>query len=379
MGAWPESGLEASCWVVSWRRYRKKEIEKPKLTLSIPGGISYLSARYGFACDHVENFQAVLSTGDIVNANQFENTDLWKSLRGGSNNLAIVTAMTLKTHAQGSFWGGQTFHGIEQRGEIFGALEDLIHDYDPYAHFITTLVIEGTMRKWFVGSGYHYTKSDPPIPLADQPTPFQSMLSIKRTPVFPGTPDNTLRIDNLTNYSREYAALLSARKRWTFASISFGNSAQMMEEFFQMTHAAVKPFLGMQTFQLSLSYQPMPTMITERSGAVDMLGPIQTQGNMFNIHFALGVGDEEADRDPIIEHAIRQLFASAEARAAELKVQRDFIPLTYADHWQDPIGRRSEFTVAELRSTARRYDPSAMFQRQVPGGFKLPAKGVPFM
>jgi hypothetical protein len=148
----------------------------------------------------------------------------------------------------------------------------------------------------------------------------------------------------------------------------------MMEEFFQMTYTAIKPFLGMDSFQLSLSYQPLPTIITERSGAVDILGPIQTQGNMFNVHFALGIGDEEADRDPIIQHAIRKLFGAAEARARELKVQRDYIPLTYADSWQDPISRRSELTVAELWNTARKYDPSGMFQKQVPGGFKLPSK-----
>jgi hypothetical protein len=316
--------------------------------------------------------QVVLSTGDIVNANELENADLWKSLRGGSNNLAIVTSMTLKTHSQGKFWGGQTFHSIEQRSEIFRSLEDLIHDYDPYSHFITTLVINGQMRNWFIGCGFHYTKSDPPVAITECPSPFQDLFKIKRTPVFPGTPDNTLRIDSLTNYSREYAAMLSTKKRWTFASISFGNSAHMMEEFFQMTHTAIKPFLGIDSFQLSLSYQPLPTITTERSGAVDILGPIQTQGNMFNVHFALGIGDEEADRDPLIQHAIRKLFGAAEARARELKLQRDYIPLTYADSWQDPLGRRSELTIAELRNTALKYDPRGMFQKQVPGGFKLP-------
>jgi hypothetical protein len=280
--------------------------------------------------------------------------------------------MTLKTHSQGNFWGGQTFHSIERRSEIFKSLEDLIHDYDPYSHFITTLVINGQMRNWFIGNGYHYTKSDPPVSISECPSPFQDLFKIKRTPVFPGTPDNTLRIGNLTNYSREYATMLSTKKRWTFASISFSNSARMMEEFFQMTHAAIKPFLGVDSFQLSLSFQPLPTMITERSGAVDILGPIQTQGNMFNVHFALGIGGEEADRDPINQHAIRKLFGAAEARAKELKVQRDYIPLTYADSWQDPIGSRSVLTMTELRNTARKYDPSGMFQKQVPGGFKLP-------
>lgn len=110
-------------------------------------GISYVSARHGFACDNVESFQvrlgphsqrsiganclhlidqAVLSSGNIVNANSREHPELWKALRGGASNFAIVTAITLQTHTQGPFWGGQTFHKIEQRQDIFQNLENLI-------------------------------------------------------------------------------------------------------------------------------------------------------------------------------------------------------------------------------------------------------------
>lgn len=313
-----------------------------------------------------------MATGDIVNANAYENPDLWKALRGGSNNYAIVTSITLKTYPQGLFWGGQTFHAIEERKEIFHGLEDLIHNYDPYAHFISTFVITGAMRSWFTASGYHYSDSNPQAVLDNQPALFRRLLDIKRTPVFPGTPDNTIRVDSVANYTKEYKSALSATKRWSFASISFGNSAEMMETFWEMAHEMIKPFLGVDGLLLSLSYQPMPTMITERSRAVDILGPIQTQGNMFNVHFALGIDDEEMHNDSVIREAIKRLFDDAEAKAAKLGLQRDFIPLTYADSWQDPIGRRSEMTKREMLATSRKYDPRAIFQKQVPGGFKLP-------
>lgn len=313
-----------------------------------------------------------MATGDIVNANAFDNPDLWKALRGGSNNYAIVTSITLKTYPQGLFWGGQTFHGIDSRTEIFQAMEDLIHNYDPYAHFISTFVITGQMRSWFTANGYHYSDSDPQEFALDEPTLFKKLLDIKRTPVFPGTPDNTLRVDSVGNYSREYKAALSDQKRWTFASISFGNSAEMMEEFWEMADQMIKPFLGVDGLLLSLSFQPMPTMITERSRAVDILGPIQTQGNMFNVHFALGIDDEAMHNDSVVREAIRKLFNDAEVKAAKLGLQRDFIPLTYADSWQEPIKRRSKMTVKEMIATSRKYDPRAVFQNQVPGGFKLP-------
>jgi FAD/FMN-containing dehydrogenase len=62
--------------------------------LTTGGGISFFSPRYGFVCDNVENFEVVLASGQIVNANSKTNSDLWRALRGGSNNFGIVTKIT---------------------------------------------------------------------------------------------------------------------------------------------------------------------------------------------------------------------------------------------------------------------------------------------
>lgn len=74
------------------------------------GGLSFFSSREGFICDNVVNYEVVLSTGDIVNANITENPDLWKALRGGGNNFGVVTRFDLKTFEQGPFWGGALFY-----------------------------------------------------------------------------------------------------------------------------------------------------------------------------------------------------------------------------------------------------------------------------
>ena len=145
----------------------------------------------------------------------------------------------------------------------------------------------------------------------------------------------------------------------------------MMEDFFQMANETVQPFLKLPGFLLSIAYQPMPTLLSERYGQVDSLGPIQTQGNMFYIHWAMSVDASEKSSDKLFADATRDLFERAEKEAAEKGLQRDFLQLTYADGWQDPIGRRSQGTVEELWKVSREYDPHGMFQKQVPGGFKL--------
>jgi hypothetical protein len=76
----------------------------------LPGGLSFFSTREGFISDSVTNFEVVLASGEVVNANANENTDLFISLRGGGNNFAIVTRYDMRTFNQGKFWGGTTFY-----------------------------------------------------------------------------------------------------------------------------------------------------------------------------------------------------------------------------------------------------------------------------
>jgi muconolactone delta-isomerase len=146
----------------------------------------------------------------------------------------------------------------------------------------------------------------------------------------------------------------------------------MMEDFFQMANETIQPFLTLPGFLLSIAYQPLPTLISERYGQVDSLGPIQTQGNMFYIHWAMSVDGSEVETDKKFEEVTRDLFERAEDKARERGLQRDFLQLTYADRWQDVMGRRSKGAGKELWDVSGEYDPYGMFQKQVPGGFKLP-------
>jgi hypothetical protein len=45
--------------------------------------------------------------------------------------------------------------------------------------------------------------------------------------------------------------------------------------------------------------------------------------------------------------------------------------LNFAAWFQDPLGGYGREEKKNLRDVARKYDPSGVFQRQVPGGFKL--------
>ena len=58
--------------------------------------------------------------------------------------------------------------------------------------------------------------------------------------------------------------------------------------------------------------------------------------------------------------------------AREMGLLHDFVYLNYANQVQNPIATYGAENVERLKEAAERYDSRGVFQRQVPGGFKLP-------
>ena len=76
------------------------------------GGVSFFSGRFGFVCDNVVNYELVLPYGQVVNVNASSSPDLYKALKGGSNNFGIVTRFDIKSFESGPFWGGTVAYPI---------------------------------------------------------------------------------------------------------------------------------------------------------------------------------------------------------------------------------------------------------------------------
>lgn len=124
------------------------------------GGLSFVSSREGFICDSVSsckhdlhrlhtylgthatipsrvkihsrkypqilNFEVVLASGAIVNANAHENSDLWIALRGGGNNLGIVTRFDFRTFKKGPLYGGSLYYfGDSFPGQLDALVDEL--------------------------------------------------------------------------------------------------------------------------------------------------------------------------------------------------------------------------------------------------------------
>jgi FAD/FMN-containing dehydrogenase len=81
--------------------------------LTLGGGIGYLIASEGFACDALMGAQLVTADGSVIEVDEEREPDLLWALRGGGGNFGIVTRFRYRLTEVGAIYGGR----LRYRGE----------------------------------------------------------------------------------------------------------------------------------------------------------------------------------------------------------------------------------------------------------------------
>ena len=130
----------------------------------------------------MENFEVVLASGQIVNANADENNDLWRALRGGSNNFGVVTRFDMRTFPQGKIWAGYIVYPISTLNTHLQALASMPDHFDPYASLKQSFTWM-PQRGYSIAANIEYTnaKENPPVfePFTDIEPQYRNTVSLK--------------------------------------------------------------------------------------------------------------------------------------------------------------------------------------------------------
>jgi FAD/FMN-containing dehydrogenase len=86
--------------------------------LTLGGGQSWLSSKYGFAIDNLLSVDIVTADGTLRTASATQNDDLFWGIRGAGHNFGVVTSFEYRLHPVGPVLGGLVLYPIAQAKEV---------------------------------------------------------------------------------------------------------------------------------------------------------------------------------------------------------------------------------------------------------------------
>ncbi|KAK8062946.1 hypothetical protein PG997_015043 [Apiospora hydei] len=329
------------------------------------GGNSFYSARKGFACDNVVNFEVVLANGTIINANADENSDLYQAMKGGQSNFGIVTRFDMQAFEAPKLWGGvvqwnktATEAAIDAHVAWVDAHNENLNDsaiifwsYQPALKdtIIITSLVDTEGHESPAGLG----------PFLDM-APKDSQLA------------NTIRTATHKELTDELEQPAGYRDIWWTGTIK--NNRHVYEKVLEL-HDELCAFMAAQSpdgdFITQAMFQSIPTVFSqhseERGGNV--LGLDRESDNVIMLLFTLAVNG--ADQERVAREQMRKWSDGVMefAQSVDAAVQWQYI--NYAYDYQDPLTSYGEVNVAKIMDAAAKYDQAGVFQTRSPMGFKI--------
>jgi hypothetical protein len=158
--------------------------------------------------------------------------------------------------------------------------------------------------------------------------------------------------------------------RSSFATWSFINNAAYMSRLLDLAERFTNSVPGLTT--MNLIFQPLwttPRTASFKSGGGNVLGIQGTDDDMVIALLHL-VWTNPANDNPVRE-AERSFLANARLLARQMGVHHPYLYANYAEEWQDVMTSYGNRSLSLMRSVSAKYDANGLFQRNVPGGFKL--------
>ncbi|KAK5170588.1 uncharacterized protein LTR77_005177 [Saxophila tyrrhenica] len=337
---------------------RNSEIGVGGLTLG--GGISWYSSRYGWALDGVRNYQVVVADGRVLEVDRESYPDLYWALRGGGNNFGVVTRFDFETFPQGDMWGGSVMTGPDSLDRVLDAFHDFAYtggdDMDAYSFSAFCWYQE---HKMFIASTalvYAQPVENPAI--FENYTKLESMHS-------------TLKIRDMVSMSDEIGAQAPNGLRNSYWTATFRITREMLQVILDIFMEELEPVKEVEGMIPALIYQPMSNEVLTRfsRNGGNCLGLEGEEGPLLNINYAV-MWKNEADDEAVLT-AARNTIRRSKEKAKELGLDHRYLYQNYASHEQDVMASYGEENLERLRSISREFDPEQVFQKLQPGYFKL--------
>ena len=95
--------------------------------LTLGGGFGWLSRRFGLTIDNLLSVDVVTAKGELIQANEKRNQDLFWAVRGGGGNFGVVTSFEYRLHPVGpEVLAGLIVHPFANAKELFDGYRKIV-------------------------------------------------------------------------------------------------------------------------------------------------------------------------------------------------------------------------------------------------------------
>lgn len=116
--------------------------------LTVGGGFGYLSRRFGWTVDDLEEVEIVIADGSVRRASRDESADLFWAIRGGGGNFGVVTKFVFRLHEVGPLVTGGIIAWAASEAEGVLELFRRVTDAGPRELTIAALMRNAPPAPW---------------------------------------------------------------------------------------------------------------------------------------------------------------------------------------------------------------------------------------
>ena len=95
---------------------------------TLGGGLGWLMSMYGLAADNLLSVEIVTADGEVLEASETSNPDLFWALRGGGGNFGVATTFEYRVHPLAQIVGGLIAHPFAAAPDLLRFYRDAITD-----------------------------------------------------------------------------------------------------------------------------------------------------------------------------------------------------------------------------------------------------------
>lgn len=338
------------------------------------GGLSFFSPRFGLVCSNILSYEIVLASGSVTIASASTNPDLWRALKGGSNNFGIVTRFMARSFPSTKIWSGFLYMPAAQGAKVLAAFHECVNradsgdpstTYDKYAagpiacfSYIPKLGVQA------ISVNLVYTnppKNEKKWPAWWKTSSFGSLWRLW----------STCKVRTLTSATDEMNMLNPPGRRQVFATTTIKNDPATLAAAHAAYCDAIASIrrVNIKGLVWTLVLQPLlPDWV--RKGDANPLG---LDGGIDEplVIVSFTVNWAECRDDDFVQTITRRTVEQIDAAAAANKTGHRYRYLNYCAQWQRPFEAYGGENWRFLQGVSRRYDPEGLFQKACVGGFKL--------